>query len=205
LLGSAQKNPAPVSAGGDKLADDAVMTAIAARDSSAFADVVAASGERLRRIAYRMLGDAAEAEDVAQESLLRLWNQAPRWRFDGPGSGAWLHRVAVNLCFDRLRKKRFCGEDDMPERADDTPGADEQMDENKMRHATKMAISALPERHRAAIILTYYEEVSNQSAADVLDMNVKAFESLLLRAKQSLRRTLESDGMRPRFSQGNAS
>lgn len=185
------------------LGDDDLMRAIAAHDGSAFASVAQARSTALYRIAYRMLGDAAEAEDIAQEALLRLWDHAARWRYDGPGIAAWLNRVAMNLCFDRLRRKRFASDEDVPERADQTPSADEQMDENSMRAATIAAIGTLSERQRAAIILTYYEELPNQAAAETLDMNIKAFESLLLRARQTLRRMLEAGGTLPPFVEGD--
>jgi RNA polymerase sigma factor (sigma-70 family) len=175
--------------------DDDLMRRIAARDGAAFASVVEAQSVRLYRIAYRMLGDAAEAEDIAQEALLRLWDGAGRWRAGGAGIGAWLHRVTMNLCLDRLRRKRFASDEAVPERIDDTPGADEQMDEEKMRKMTQAAIGALPERQRAAIVLTYYEELPNRDAAAALDLNIKAFESLLLRARQTLRQNFAAHGL----------
>lgn len=183
--------------------DNATMRAIAARDAGAFASVVEAYSTPLYRIGYRMLGDAAEAEDIAQEALLRLWDHAARWRGDGPGIGAWLHRVTTNQCLDRLRRRKFGSDEEVPERIDETPGADEQMDEDRMRTATIAAIGALPERQRAAIVLTYYEDLSNQAAADALDMNIKAFESLLLRARHALRTMLEDRNLLPAMAGGD--
>lgn len=183
--------------------DNEMMRAIDARDADAFASVVGAYSTPLYRIAWRMLGDAAEAEDIAQEALLRLWDHAGRWRGDGPGIGAWLHRVTTNLCLDRLRRHKFGSDEDVPERVDETPGADEQMDEDRMRAATIAAIGELPERQRAAIVLTYYEELSNQAAADALDMKIKAFESLLLRARHALKAMLEDRNLLPAMAGGD--
>ncbi len=186
-----------------------VMQAVAARDQNAFAGIVDEHARTLHRIAYRMLGDGAEAEDVAQETLLRLWDHADRWRdVQGvggggqPGIAAWLRRVAMNLCLDRLRRKRFSSDEDVPERIDDAPSADSLIDEDRIRRATIAVIGALPERQRAAIMLTYYEDLSNQLAADSLDMNVKAFESLLLRARRALRDALEAQNLVPDFVDG---
>ena len=142
-----------------------------------------------------MMNDATEAEDVAQEALLRLWSSASAWRPGGAGVGAWLARVTTNLCLDRLRKKRFTSDDAVPERADTAPLADAMMDEEAMRTQTMAAIQALPDRQRAAIILTYYEDQSNADAAAVLDLNIKAFESLLLRARRALRELLAARGL----------
>ena len=175
--------------------DDAVMARIAGRDSLAFSRVVEAQVGMLHRVAYRMLGDAAEAEDVAQEALLRLWASADRWRSGQAGIAAWLTRVAVNLCLDRLRRRRFSSDAEVPDRPDDTPGADEAMDEMRLRAAALAALGDLAERHRAAIVLTYYEELPNAVAAEVLEMKLKAFESLLLRARGAMRTALAGRGL----------
>ncbi|MEP6785720.1 MAG: sigma-70 family RNA polymerase sigma factor [Sphingomonadales bacterium] len=170
--------------------DDALMARVQRRDEAAFRVLVDRHVAVLHRIAYRMIGDAVESEDLAQEALLRLWRDAERWRPGMSGTGAWLNRVVVNLCLDRLRKRRFSSDAEVSERADDAPLAPEQMDAGRRRAATIAAIAALPDRQRAAIVLTYYEEESNQMAAEAMDMNIKAFESLLLRARSALRATL---------------
>ncbi|MEO5938814.1 MAG: sigma-70 family RNA polymerase sigma factor [Sphingomonas sp.] len=175
--------------------DDAVMARIAGRDSLAFSRVVEAQVAVLHRVAFRMLGDGAEAEDVAQEALLRLWATADRWRSGQSGIAAWLTRVAVNLCLDRLRRRRFSSDAEVPDRPDDAPGADEAMAAAQMRAAALAALGDLTERHRAAIVLTYYEELPNAAAADVLEMKLKAFESLLLRARAAMRAALAERGL----------
>lgn len=175
--------------------DDAVMARIAGRDALAFSRVVEAQLGMLHRVAYRMLGDGAEAEDVAQEALLRLWASADRWRPGQAGIAAWLTRVAVNLCLDRLRRRRFSSDAEVPDRADEAPGADAAMDEARLRAAALAALGDLTERHRAAIVLTYYEELPNAAAAEVLEMNLKAFESLLLRARGAMRTGLALRGL----------
>lgn len=166
------------------------MARVRERDSVAFRILVDRHLRVLHRIAYRMIGDPSEAEDIAQEALLRLWRDAARWQVGSAGTGAWLNRVVVNLCLDRLRRRRFASDEAVPERADETPLAPEELDAGRMRSATVAAIGALPDRQRAAIVLTYYEEVSNQVAAEAMEMNLKAFESLLLRARSALRAAL---------------
>ena len=118
---------------------------------------------------------------------MRLWDQAGRWQAGQAGVSAWLARVATNLCLDRLRRRRFGSDEEVPERADETPLADAQIEAEQRRNAAAAAVQRLPERQRAAIILTYYEEFSNQMAANTLDLNIKAFESLLMRARAALR------------------
>ncbi|MDE2403493.1 MAG: RNA polymerase sigma factor [Sphingomonadales bacterium] len=180
--------PAP-----DEAPDDALMRRVAARDGAAFRALVARHAALPHRIAWRMLGEAAEAEDVAQDALLRLWQHAPRWRGDGPGVAAWLTRVATNLCLDRLRRRRPLPVEDVPERVDDAPLADAVLEAGEDLARVRRALDCLSERQRAAIVLTHYEELPNAEAALVLDMNIKAFESLLLRARRSLRSLLLED------------
>ncbi len=175
--------------------DDALMALVAQGDGPAFHVLITRYQQRPYRIAWRMLNDAVEAEDVAQEALLRLWRFGPEWRAGGAGVAAWLARVATNLCLDRLRRQKFASDEAVPERADPAPLAYSVMDDNATRAQTIAAIQALPDRQRAAIILTYYEDQPNAAAAQMLDMNVKAFESLLLRARAALRTLLTNQGL----------
>ncbi len=179
-------------------AGDAVLAArLAARDSAALREVIAQHGGVLHRIAYRMIGDAHEAEDIVQEALLRLWDQAPTISARHPvGSqaagtlrlGGWLSRVVTNLAIDRLRRARRFSDGEVPDREDDSPLADEVIETEQRDGSARALVAALPERQRAAIVLTYYEELSNADAAEALEMNIKAFESLLLRARAALKK-----------------
>ena len=177
----------------DACNDDALMARILRRDAAAFRVVVDGHARTLHRIAYRMIGDATEAEDLAQEALTRLWQHAGRWQAGGAGIGAWLTRVTMNLCLDRLRRRRFASDEAVPERADDAPLAPALIEAEEERQRVVAAIAALPDNQRAAIVLTYYENQPNAAAAESLDMNIKAFESLLLRARGALKRALTSD------------
>jgi RNA polymerase sigma factor (sigma-70 family) len=175
--------------------DDMLVARIASRDHDAMRLAADRHARLVWRVAYRMLGDATEAEDVAQESLLKLWNHADRWQAGGPGIAPWLKKVTVNQCLDRLRRKRFASDEEMPERADESPLADRQIEAAEVGQAVKDCIEALPDRQRAAVILTYYEEAPNQGAAETMEMQLKAFESLLFRARASLKGCVERKGV----------
>ena len=185
-------------------ADDAGLAArLAARDPAALREAIARHAGALNRIAYRMVGDAHEAEDIVQEACLRLWDNAPKLAARHPAgtpAGAalrlsgWLKRVVTNLAIDRLRQARRVSGEDVPERADDTPLADARIEAEQRDGATRALVLALPERQRAAIVLTYYEELPNAEAAEAMDMNIKAFESLLHRARASLRQAFAAQG-----------
>ena len=170
--------------------EDTLMARVALRDAEAFHALAERYGPLPYRIAWRMTGDAAEAEDLAQEALLRLWDKAAQWRAGNSGVAAWLTRVAMNLSLDRLRRRRFASGEPVPEHADEARLADEAIEHEQAAAAVRAGIAALPERQRAAIVLTYYEEVPNKTAAEMLEMNLKAFESLLFRARAALREGL---------------
>jgi RNA polymerase sigma-70 factor (ECF subfamily) len=162
-----------------------------AGDPRAAEELVARHLSRIVGIARRMLADAAEAEDVAQDVFVQVWRIAPRWREREAKFATWLHRVTLNACYDRLRRRRrWVGEEALTDAVDDTfsPSAALLARERKDRMAA--ALAALPERQRAAITLCHYEEMSNIDAAAALDISVEALESLLSRGRRALRAAL---------------
>ena len=176
--------------------DDAVlMRRVATGDGRALEALSGRYTPMLFAIAWRMLADAAEAEDVVQEAITRLWTHAERWTPVGGGLGGWLRRVATNLCLDRKRRRAFVSDEAVPERADEAPSADAMIDARRRERAVAAAMQALPDRQRAAIVLTYYEGVSNAEAAAALGVGVKALESLLVRARRGLSRSLGASGL----------
>lgn len=176
--------------------DESLMRRLAQRDAQALALLAEKYANVPWRIACRMLDDTSEAEDIAQESMLRLWNMQGDWDAGGAGVAAWLTRVATNLCIDRIRRRRKISDDTPADRIDQSPLADAHAENNEMRAMIIDCIQKLPERQRGAIILTYYEEQPNRDAATAMSMKIKAFESILLRARLSLRRCAESMGIR---------
>jgi RNA polymerase sigma-70 factor (ECF subfamily) len=136
-----------------------------------------------------MLGDMAEAEDVAQECFLRLWRTAPKWRGEAR-VGTWLHRVAHNLCIDRLRRRRETTGGEAPDLPDTAAGPATQQQQAQVARAVEGAMARLPERQRAAIALVHYQEMGNIEAADIMGVSVEALESLLSRGRRALRQAL---------------
>lgn len=177
------------------LDDRALMARVADGDGAAFRILTERHTPLVFGLAWRMLGDGAEAEDVVQDAFTKLWVGAKNWAPLGGGLGAWLRRIAANACLDRLRRRRHVSDEGVPERADEAPGADVMIDADRRRQAVAAAIQALPDRQRAAIVLTYYEGVPNAEAAVMLDLGIKALESLLVRARQSLTKALAAQGL----------
>ena len=97
---------APGSDGSDAVSDAVLLERFAAGDQSAARALSDQLLPGALRQAYRMLGDQAEAEDVAQDAMLRLWKQATDWRAGEARVSTWLYRVVHNLCIDRIRKVR---------------------------------------------------------------------------------------------------
>jgi len=175
---------------GDGVSDAALMRRVAAGDAAASRAVVGRYLPQVLALARRMLRDAAEAEDVAQDAMLRLWQMAPRWREEAP-VGAWLYRVAHNLAIDRIRRRRPTVDvDSVVDLADPAPTPAEHLDRRERKTAVERAIAALPERQRTAITLVHTLEMGNIEAAATMELSVEALESLLARGRRALRAAL---------------
>lgn len=171
--------------------DDALLARFAAGDQSAARLLAERHTGRVLAVATRMLNNPTEAEDVAQEAMLRAWKNAASWRPGEAKFSTWLHKVAVNLCYDRLRKRRTKPLEDAPEPVDDRASAQETLEADDRLAILQAAMMDLPERQRAAIQLSHYEEKSNPETAEILEISVEAVESLLSRGRRALRKALE--------------
>ncbi len=170
--------------------DEALMILYANGDREAAHALTRRITPRVMAYAYRLLsGDRAEAEDVAQETMLRLWRVAPNWRQGEAKVVTWAYRVATNLCTDRLRSRQRRGRatlDDAPEVADPTCGVAERMVEAERARVLETALAQLPDRQRQAVILRHVEGLSNPEIAAVMNLGVEAVESLTARGKRAL-------------------
>lgn len=174
----------------DRIADAELVRRAAAGEQNACRRLVDAHLGRSVGLAGRILGDQAEAEDVAQEAFLRLWRQADRWRPDAR-VGTWLYRVIHNLCVDRLRvRRRLVGEESLPDLPDPQPGPMQTHHQAQVSSQVQAAVDALPERQRTAITLVHHMETGNIEAAEIMGVSVEALESLLGRGRRTLREKL---------------
>lgn len=170
--------------------DEVLMVLYANGDRHAALALTRRVTPRVTAYAARLLsGDRAEAEDVAQETMLRLWRVAPEWRQGETKVTTWAYRVATNLCIDRQRsrgRKRQVALDDAPEVADGAPGAEGRLQEAGRMAALEAALAELPDRQRQAVVLRHLEGMTNPEIAAIMEIGVEAVESLTARGKRAL-------------------
>jgi RNA polymerase sigma-70 factor (ECF subfamily) len=173
--------------------DDELARWSAGGDERAFDEIVVRHGPFALRVAVRLLGDNAAAEDVVQEAMMRAWTQAGKFDPRIARFTTWLYRIVVNLCIDHRRRKR---PDAIPEgfdQIDPAASVDEIMEAQERNAAFAAAFKELPAHQQAAMTLVYEEEMSGAEAARVLGLSAKAVERLLARARAYLRNRLKAE------------
>lgn len=164
------------------------MARIAEGDRDALGALVRRHQGGVYSIARRYLGDRAEAEDVAQDVFLRLWEASPRYRPEKPLL-AYLRTITVNLCLDRRRRPSLlsiANPGGLPGNADSEAG----VLSAEREEALKKALAGLPPAQRMAIVLFHLEGLPVAETARLLGIGVKAAESLLSRGRRALRERL---------------
>ncbi len=179
--------------GAESAEDGALLARIAERDAAAFRIVCDRHLGPVTGLARRILGDDAEAEDIAQETFLRLWRSGGAIEIGPSGLRPWLRRVASNLCIDRVRSRRRVDvTDEVPEKAE--PASQQLgLEQQHLAERVSAALQGLPERQRIALTLFHYEGLSMVEVGALLEVSDEAVESLLGRARRSLKATLAAD------------
>lgn len=170
--------------------DSELLDRLAADDEAAFRMLVERHIDRAYAIALRIVGNAADAEDVVQDTMLKIWSHRGRWLHGRAKFSTWLYRVISNRCIDLRRKPRNENVETVPEVADGQPGAVEIIERNELNDMLELAMQRLPEQQRIAVIFSYHENMSNGEIAQVMETTVAAVESLLKRGRQQLRQLL---------------
>jgi len=172
------------------VSDAELMARIGRSDARAFALLVERHRGSTMRLAYRILRDRAEAEDVVQEAFERVWRLAGEWRLrDGGTVFAWLARIVINRAIDRTRAKRPEPLESVELRAE-APNAEDEVAGRQLGARIARALEGLPERQRLAFSLCQIDRSSNADAAMTLGVSVGALELLLVRARKAMRRAL---------------
>ncbi|WP_425043647.1 RNA polymerase sigma factor [Primorskyibacter sp. S87] len=166
--------------------EDALLVLFANGDDNAARDLTARLAPRAHSVAYRVLGNRAEAEDVVQEAMMRLWRMAPDWQPGRARVSTWLYRVVLNHCLDLRRRARTVGIDTVAEPEDPARSAPERLQDTARLDALQVALMQLPDRQRQAVVLRHIEELSNPEIAGIMEISVEAVESLTARGKRAL-------------------
>ena len=188
-----EDNAALVAPHAGEVPDSALLVGFANGDARAGRQLVARLAPRLFGYAARALGDHGEAEDVVQETMLRLWKIAPDWRQGEAKVSTWAYRVTMNLCTDRLRQRRTRPQvamDSVVEPAADLASVVELMTARQRSETLDAALSVLPDRQRQAVVMRHLEGFSNPEIAEIMDIGVEAVESLTARGKRALKKAL---------------
>ncbi|MDB5393489.1 MAG: hypothetical protein JWM91_995 [Rhodospirillales bacterium] len=174
--------------------DEDLMEAIATGDSDAFAELVKRHLGRVARLASRMHGSSTAGEEIAQEAFFRVWIYASRWHPGGRGTGApfktWLYRVVLNLVIDLKRQRVMAPIEEWDELTDEGDDGFAHLYGRQVSSLVSAAISRLPERQRSALVLCFFEGLSNVEAGKIMSLSVSSVESLLVRARRTLREDL---------------
>ena len=170
--------------------DEDLLNRLAANDEAAFRMLVERHIDRAFAIALRIVGSRADAEDVVQDSLLKVWTHRGSWQHGRAKFSTWLYRVITNRCIDLRRQPRSDDIDAVPEPVDTQPDAASTIQRNETTALLEKAMQLLPEQQRVAVIFSYHEDMSNAEIAEVMNTTVAAVESLLKRGRQQLKAAL---------------
>ena len=181
----------------DTASDEELMARITAGDHGAFAALVRRHTPRFYAVAYRTLLRKSDAEDIVQEAFVKLWNKPESWRADKQAKfTTWFYKVIVHACIDHARKLQPLPLPDGFDLADERENTHATLEEAERSHAVKAALLRLPTNQRVAVNLCMYEAMPQKDAAHAMGISVKALESLLVRAKEQLKRMLQHEGVR---------
>jgi RNA polymerase sigma-70 factor (ECF subfamily) len=165
--------------------DEDLMAAFRDGDLDAFEQIVLRHQAEAWRVAYRFTGDAAEAEDLAQETFLRILHAAARYKPTATFR-TYLFRILNRLCIDHARRKRPTATDSLPQPADDRPSAVQRVLDHERDAAIQAALNSLPPSQRMAAVLRYFEGFSGEAIAEAMGTSAKAVERLFARARKRL-------------------
>jgi RNA polymerase sigma-70 factor, ECF subfamily len=173
------------------LSDDDLLRCMQDDDETAFRALVERHIDRAYGLALRLLKNVADAEDVSQEAFVKVWTHRQDWEFGRAKFTTWLYRVVVNRCIDLRRRPASEGLDEVPEPADEAEDAVTTIHKRELSGRIESAMARLPAQQRMAVLLSYYDDLTNAEIAEIMGRSVGSVESLLKRGRQTLRELLK--------------
>jgi RNA polymerase sigma-70 factor (ECF subfamily) len=182
--------------------DEELVEAFRRGDLSAFDGLVARWERKIRGAVHRILGNEEEARDVSQEAFLKAYRALDSFKSEARFS-SWLYQIALNLCRDRLRRRRgrtLVSLDEMEQAgnalAAHRPSAHELVEAGDLARTVAAAIAALPQEQREVIVLKEYQELTFAEIAETLGVPASTVKTRLYRGLGQLRVALERQGVR---------
>jgi len=173
------------------LSDNELLQKIQQGSHPAFAELATRYAATFYRLCYRYLGQHEEAEELVQVTFLQLWEKPYQWdETRNTKFTTWFYKILVNKCLDRLKKHSHLHLHDEALVEDKAENQEASIILKQKQQILENAIRSLPKRQQTALNLCFYEEMSNKEAATIMGISVKALESLLIRAKNSLKQQL---------------
>lgn len=183
---------------GDAVEDISLMASIAMGDRKAFNIFLSRHLSAVVKFAKRYLPSLADAEDIAQETFIRVWQKSTMWQHQGYSPRSWLYRIAYNLCIDEIRRqpsREYATNNDAENKASlETDNLEQTIEHESDIHLLSRSLKQLPERQRTALSLCALQGLTNKEAASVMGISIEALESLLSRGRRQLRDQLQKDG-----------
>lgn len=170
--------------------DDELLSMMQGDDTWAYRLLVERHIDRAYGIALRVLKNAADAEDVAQDAMVKAWQKRHEWQAGRAKFSTWLYRVIVNRCIDKLRVPDCDWIENVDEPADESEDALTGLLRQRLYSQLERALAELPALQRVALTLSYHESLNSKEVAEVMGTTVYSVESLLKRGKQGLRKLM---------------
>lgn len=196
MIGYIQRFLLVVVGGNTVIEDQTLVAKVLGGDQQSFAMLVERHQQQVYNLTYRMLNNAGEAEDAAQEAFLRAYQHLDRYDPTRPFK-TWLLSIASNHCIDRIRKRRMTllSIDEPlpphPELMSKITGPEESLLMDERNTLIQEMLEELPSDYRAAVILKYWYDMSYAEIAETLETTESAIKSRLFRARQTLAQKLE--------------
>lgn len=188
-----------------KLSDENLLDNIIQHQSHAsFSELVTRHATKFRQLAFRYTSTKQDAEDIVQDAFIKLWQRPDMWNAEKQVKfTTWFYRIVVNQCLDFQRKYKPSAIAEGHEFEDETPNAYDELASKEQRQNIEYAFRSLPQNMQTSLNLSFFEPVPNNEAAEIMGMNLKAFQSLLFRAKQAFKDKIKSTEQNSRSQKGS--